>query len=147
MVWFLIKTKHQFALMPHRYELTGNHLNPRLFVDGPIDVEALPNHHQPAEKVASGRFGGGSLVHFDVASNPHSGSFCCSALQRQNLLSQGVADEGFIGPLETVATFTVLQYLPVIKPSWLNRDFLLIEHAHPSFLAARHAFRKSSFNL
>ena len=141
MLWFLRKTQHQLALMPHRYELTGNHLNPRLFVDGPIDVEALPDHQQPAERVASGRFDGGALVHFDVASNPHSGSFCCSASQRQHLLSLGVADEGFIGPLETVATFTMLQHLRVMKPSWWNRDFLLVEHAHPSFLAARVAFR------
>ena len=140
-LWFLRKTQHQYALMPHRYELTGYHLSPRLFVDGPIDLEVLPDHHQPAERVASGQFDGGSMVHFDVASNPHSGTFCCSASQRQQLLSLGVADEGFIGPLETVATFTVLQHLPVMKPSWLNRDFLLVEHAHPSFLAARYAFR------
>ena len=146
MLWFLRETKHQFALMPHRYELTGNHLSPRLFVDGPVNIAALPDHQKPAEQVASGQFDGGPVVHFDVASNPHSGSFCCSALQRQQLLLLGVADEGFIGPLETVATFTVLQHLPVMKPTWLNRDFLLVEHAHPSFLAARHAFRKSSLN-
>ena len=140
LLWFCRKTNHRFALMPHRYELTGYHLTPRLFVDGPIDVSVLPVHQQPAEHVASGFFVGGDHIHFDIASNPHSGSFSFSAQQRQQILAAGVADEGFIGPLETVATFTVLQHLPVMKPSWPQRDFLLLEHAHPSFLAARHAF-------
>ena len=137
LLWFYRKTNHKFALMPHRYELTGYHLTPRLFVDGPIDVAVLPEHQKPEEKVASGCFAGGEQIYFDVASNPHSGSFSCSAQQRQSILAEGVADEGFIGPLETVATNTVLQHFPVMKPAWANRDFLLLEHSHPSFLAAR----------
>jgi len=135
--WFLHKTEHQLALMPHRYELTGYHLTPRLFVDGPIEPTALPAHQQPAEEVAAGSFDGQQRIVFDCASNPHSGSFCCSAQQRQRIRAAGVADEGFIGPLETVATGTMLQHLPVFKPSWPHRDFLLLEHAHPSFLGAR----------
>ena len=63
--------------------------------------------------------------------------FHAQSLQRRKILSAGVVDEGFVGPLETVATFTVLQHSPVIKPSWAQRDFLLLEHAHPSFLHAR----------
>ena len=144
--WFLQKTKHQFALMPHRYELTGYHLKPRLFVDGPIDRAVLPEHQQPQEQVASGRFADGSISHFDLASNPHSGTFCCSAAQRERIQAQGVADEGFIGPLETVATYTLLQHLPVMKPGWSSRDFLLLEHAHPSFLAARALWSAASNN-
>ena len=139
--WFLQQTQHQYALMPHRYELTGDHFMPRLFVDGPIDVAVLPEHQQPAEHVASGHFAAGPLIQFDRASNPHSGSFCCSAPQRQQIQALGVADSGFIGPLETVATYTLLQHFPVMKPSWEQRDFLLLEHAHPSFLAARHRWR------
>ena len=137
LLWFCRKTNHQFALMPHRYELTGYHLTPRLFVDGPIDPEVLPAHQKPAEKVASGCFSGAERIHFDVASNPHSGSFCCSARQRLKMLDRGVADQGFIGPLETVATFTLLEHFRVLKTCWENRDFLVLEHAHPSFLAAR----------
>ena len=140
LLWFYRKTNHQFALMPHRFELTGYHLSPRLFVDGPIDSLVLPGHQQPAEQLASGCFAGRERIHFDVASNPHSGSFSVSVLQRKKILALGIADEGFVGPLETVATFTVLQHLQVMKPSWVQRDFLLIEHAHPSFLAARHMF-------
>ena len=137
LLWFLRRTNHQFALMPHRYELSGYQLMPRFFVDGPIDPEVLPDHQQPAEMVASGSFAGGERIGFDIASNPHSGSFSCSSLQRQRILAAGVAEEGFVGPLETVATFTVLQHLPVMKPTWAQRDFLVLEHAHPSFLSWR----------
>ena len=134
MMWFLTRTNHRYALMPHRYELTGDLDFPRLFVDGPIATRAFPVHHQPAEGVASGQFWDGQTIHFDVASNPHSGSFTLSALQRQMVAERGAADEGFVGPLETVATFTILQHLPVFKPSWPCRNFLTLEHGHPSFL-------------
>ena len=142
LLWFYKQTAHQFALMPHRFELTGYHLKPRLFVDGPIDPDVLPDHQKPCEEVCSGRFAGQVKIAFERASNPHSGSFSCSAIQRQRILEAGVADEGFVGPLETVATHTVLQHLPVLKPGWSHRDFLCFEHAHPSFLAARHQIAK-----
>ena len=41
----------------------------------------------------------------------------------------------FIGPLETAATGTVLNHFPVMKLVWRERDFLCLEHGHPSFLS------------
>lgn len=142
LLWFYQKSENQFGLMPHRYELTGHHLTPRLFVDGPIDPSVLPEHQQPAGSVAGGVFAGVERIQFDIAVNPHSGSFSLSAVQRRKIVAAGVADEGFVGPLETVATNTVLQHFSVMKPAWANRDFLLLEHAHPSFLAARARWRE-----
>jgi len=142
-MWFFQRTDHQFALMPHRYELTGDPCQARLFVDGPIAEDIFPGHHQPRESVARGRFWDGQSVDFDIAANPHSGCFGVSAQQRQFLVGRVCADDGFISPLETVATFTVLQHWPVIKPSWQHRDFLLVEHAHPSFLWARHQWSEA----
>ncbi|MEB3263003.1 MAG: hypothetical protein VKJ66_01380 [Synechococcus sp.] len=136
--WFLERTGHKMVLMPHRYELTGDRISPRLFVDGPIAVDFLEGlGRPPRERVAQGRFWDGQEVLFDLASNPHSGCFAVSRQQRKILCDLGVADEGFVGPLETVATYTVLQHFPVVKPAWCSRDFLLIEHAHPSFLLHR----------
>jgi hypothetical protein len=134
LIWFFSRTDHRYGLMPHRYELTGAVECPRFFVDGPIAESAFPKHHRPAEAVASGQFGGGPTVYFDVASNPHAGTFSLSSVQRDRLLNEGSSEEGFVGPLETVATYTILEYFPVLKPSWPSRDFLLVEHAHPSFL-------------
>ena len=136
-VWFYERTQHQIALMPHRYELTADPVVPRFFVDGPIDPVAFPEHHHPSLSAASGRFWDGQEIVFDVASNPHSGCFALSRPQRLRVADTGVLDEGFVGELETVATFTSLQIFPVMKPSWAHRDFLLIEHAHPSFLGHR----------
>ncbi|MCT0224978.1 hypothetical protein [Synechococcus sp. CS-1328] len=138
LLWFLERTGHQLALMPHRYELTGDPRMPRLFVDGPIALETLQRlGRAPQEGVAQGRFWDGQEVVFDLASNPHAGCFAVSGPQRQLLREQGVPDDGFVGPLETVATYTVLRHFPVVKPAWACRDFLLIEHGHPSFLIHR----------
>jgi hypothetical protein len=138
LLWFCERTQHRFALMPHRYELTGSAAVARLFVDGPIDGDYLRQFQEPQEGVAKGRFWDGQEVCFDVASNPHSGSFALSRAQRQLLHAEGVAPKEFVGPLETVATGTVLAAFPVWKPSWACRDFLQLEHAHPSFLQERH---------
>jgi hypothetical protein len=134
LAWFLERTKHRFVLMPHRYEVSGDHQAPRLFIDGPLSEEVLSAFQQPQEAIASGTFWDGQKVSFDVASNPHSGSFVLSRPQLELLRRCGVADEGFVGPLETVATYTVLQHFPVWKPSWACRDFLTLEHGHSSFL-------------
>lgn len=145
LLWFFGKTNHQFALMPHRFEMSGDPHHARLFVDGPIASSALPERQQPRTAVAHGVFWNGESVVFDIASNPHGGSFAISSDQRRHLLEHGVADEGFIGPLETVATLTVMQHLPVLKPSWAYRDFLSVEHAHPSFLYLRQRLPRLGF--
>jgi len=73
-------------------------------------------------------------VSFDVASNPHSGTFCVSREQAQQLQTAALPREGFVGPLETAATLTVLHRFPVMKPSLESWSFLRVEHGHPSFL-------------
>jgi hypothetical protein len=138
LLWFCERTQHQYTLMPHRYELTGEITAPRLFVDGPIDPEYLRGFQETREGVAQGRFWDGQEISFDLASNPHSGSFALSRAQHQRLRQEAAEAKEFVGTLETVATGTVLAAFPVMKPSWECRDFLLLEHAHPSFLAYRY---------
>jgi hypothetical protein len=137
LLWFCDRTQHHYTLMPHRYELTGVVTAPRLFVDGPIDLEYLRDFQEPREGMAQGRFWDGQEVRFDLASNPHSGSFALSRLQQLRLRQDAIGAKPFVGALETVATGTVLAAFPVVKPAWEWRDFLLLEHAHPSFLACR----------
>lgn len=137
LLWFCERTQHRYTLMPHRYELTGVVRAPRLFVDGPIDPEYLRGFQATQQGVAQGRFWDGQEVSFDLASNPHSGSFALSRPQQQRLRQEALAATEFVGPLETVATGTMMAAFPVMKPGWQWRDFLLLEHAHPSFLACR----------
>ena len=134
LAWFAEHTTGRYVLMPHRFEQGAD---ARLFVDGPLDASHLPRHQQPAADTVRIGFPDGQCIGFDIAANPHSGSFALSRPQRQWIASRGLSEEVFIGPLETVATWTVLQHFPVLKPAWRDRDFLLIEHAHPSFLYLR----------
>ncbi|EAQ75821.1 hypothetical protein WH5701_03209 [Synechococcus sp. WH 5701] len=144
LLWFMQTTQHGIGLMPHRYELTGEHGTARLYVDGPLRHEFLNQFQSPALNVAGLRFWDGQIVHFDRSTNPHSGSFSLSRPQVEKLREQTAWPiEGFVGPLESVATYTVLQQFPVWKPSWACREFLGIEHGCPSFLHYRqHLSRK-----
>ena len=137
LMWFCARTEHRFVLMPHRYELTGSAEAARLFVDGPLPEEEIGLIQKPRAGVAEGRFWDGQMVRFDVTDNPHSGSFAITRPQWEQLRELGGKALPFVGPLETAATGTVLGRFPVLKPSWECRDFLLLEHAHPSFLMAR----------
>lgn len=138
LLYFYEQFGHEYVLMPHRYEVTADPRAPRFFVDGPIDPRVLPAHQLEGVQTLSCDFDSSKGVQFSKASNPHSGSFAISAEQRRLIQELGVVDDGFIGPLETVATYTALQHFQVFKPCWRHRDFLLVEHGHPSFLAVRH---------
>ena len=132
-LWFLEKTDHRFCLAPHRYEHVNHPEIHQLLVDGPIDPQYLGQFMQPELNAAKGVYEGRETVYFDLANNPHSGCFVVSARQAEELSKQPLPREGFVGPLETAATLTVLHRYPVMKPSLEHWQFLQIEHGHPSF--------------
>ncbi len=131
--WFLEKADHRFCLMPHRYEIVNQRQIHQLLVDGPIDPEYLGQFMQHQRDAARGIYEGQEAVSFDLANNPHSGCFVVSANQAEDLAQQPLPRKGFIGPLETAATLTVLHRFPVMKPSLEHWQFLQVEHGHPSF--------------
>lgn len=134
-LWFLERTQHRAVLMPHRVEPVPAGPESQLLVDGPLAPAFIQRFCQPQEDAAQGRFDpDGPLIHFDVASNPHSGSFVLSAPQVEHLRPLQLPSDGFVSPLETAATLTVLAHFPVFKPSKGQQRFLQIEHGHPSFL-------------
>lgn len=136
LIWFYQRSEHRFVLMPHRYEQTVANAPQRLFVDGPIKPEGQAKTVWASEEevMASGRFWDGQELGFVQASNPHSGSFCLSAPQLEQLRTAAWPPPPFVGPLETAATGTVLGHFPILKPSWACRDFLTLEHGNSSFL-------------
>ena len=138
--WFLEKTDHRFCLMPHRYEPVHQAGIHQLLVDGPLNPQFIGQFMQPQEHAAQGVFRGQEAVNFDLASNPHSGCFVVSAKQAEELSEQPLPREGFVGPLETAATLTVLHRYPVMKPSLEHWHFLQVEHGHPSFRHYLNAF-------
>jgi hypothetical protein len=66
--------------------------------------------------------------------NPHSGFFGLNRDQVFELRTLPLPTEGFVGPLETAASLSVGIAFKLLKPSMESRDFLAIEHAHPSYL-------------
>lgn len=135
MLWIAEYSQHQCVLLPHRYEcLRTPGAPPRLYVDGKIEQEDLEGWHRPEKGVARGRFRGWQDVSFDCPVNPHAGCFGLSRLQVMRLREEEMPYEGFVGPLETAATYTVGKFFQLLKPCWPQREFLTIEHGHPSFL-------------
>lgn len=135
MLWMAEASQHQCVLLPHRYEcLRTPGAPPRLYVDGTIEFEDLKGWHQPEAGVANGLFRGWQAVSFDSPVNPHAGCFGLSRLQVMRLRDEEMPCEGFIGPLETAATYTVGKFFQLLKPCSSQREFLTIEHGHPSFL-------------
>lgn len=134
LIWFSQRTNHQVVLMPHRYECSRDPQHARFFVDGPLHPEFIGQYYQPRQQVASGCFWDGQEVSFDLPTNPHSGLFAMSAPQLELMRDRIQPIAGFVGPLESVATYTALSLFPVWKPGWIHREFLSVEHAFPSFL-------------
>ncbi len=134
-LWMAECSDQKAVLLPHRYEaLRGIGAPPRLYVDGRIDTGPQLAWHQPQTAVASGSFRGVQPVHFDVPVNPHAGCFGLSRQQVERLRDEQLPREGFVGPLETAATYSVGTFFTLLKPAWQHREFLTVEHAHPSFL-------------
>ena len=135
--WFLKKQAIVFALC-HIDMNAVEVRNRQLLVDGPLTPSFIKNL-QPQPNAAQGAYNGVEAVSFDITDNPHSGMFVISGSQATTLRNRKLPRSGFIGPLETAATLTVLQNFPVMKTSLKNWTFLRVEHGHPSFL---HYFNK-----
>ncbi len=133
MAWFQELAEHRMVLMPHRYERLDRDGVGVLLVDGPLRPDFIGRFTTPRRNALQGHWRAGPAVHFDVAANPHSGSFCLSRAQVQQLKGLELPNQGFIGPMETAATLTVLGHFPVLKPALPQWRFLAVEHGHPVF--------------
>lgn len=134
-LWMAQRSNQQCVLLPHRYELTRRlDLPPRLLIDGDIDNDEIKAWHHPCAGIATGEFMGQKGLQFDSPSNPHSGCFGVSRSQLLVLRDRELPRDGFVGPLETAATYTVGCAFVLLKPALLNRHFLMVEHGHPSYL-------------
>ena len=135
LIWFAEVTDHQMVLMPHRYEsLASSHSCGSLFIDGKICPDFIAHWHRPQKDVFSSSFMHEPPVHFDCPSNPHSGFFALTKNQVKKISCHQLPTDGFVGPLETAATFTVGLSFKIMKPSLRNAMFLCVEHGFPSFL-------------
>ena len=133
-LWFLERTNHQAVLMPHRFEQNFNGDVGEFLVDGPLNQSFIDQFYTPEEKFAHGMWNPNEgTIWFDRFANPHSGCFVISDQQRKIIMQESLNNDGFVSPLETAATLTVMKHFPILKPSLINYNFLLVEHAHPTF--------------
>ena len=140
-MWFLERTNHKAVLMPHRFEPHPTDPEARFLLDGPLPDRLIKPFCNPQRGVASGRFRTDlDPVSFDQSANPHSGCFVVDAEQIRYLRQQTLPQDGFVSPLETAATLTVLQHFLTLKPSEGHQRFLMVEHGHPSFLSCLESF-------
>lgn len=145
--WFARATAGRAVLMPHRHEAIPGGDGQRLLVDGPLREGFIRRFTTPQPDVARGCFPGGPEIVFDRAANPHSGLFCLSAAQVERRRQRPLPREGFVGPLETAATLTVLEMFEVWKPALTHRRFLWVEHGHPRFTGYVDRLRKGERGL
>lgn len=119
------------CLMPHRYERIDAEDKGLLLVDGPLNPEFIQKFYTPLKGSHSWMSAYGQIL-LDIPENPHSGFFCISKQQACMLKKDRLPERGFVGPLETAATYTVMQNLTILKPNICCYNFLVLEHAHPS---------------
>ena len=133
-VWFTENAQQDFLLMPHRFEVERSTNSRRLIVDGPLDLGFIRKFCNPVKGALKANFGSWRDISFDIAANPHSGLFYLDRSKVNLLRSVELHDSGFVGPLETAATLTVLNQFKICKASEGSHRFFEVEHAHPSFL-------------
>ncbi len=138
--WFLAQTGGELVLMPHRYERVDQDGAGVLLIDGPLREGFIHRFRAPGPSREVGRFAGGPPIRCEVPANPHAGCFCLHRAQVERLQRLPLAEGGFIGPLETAATLTVLEHLEVVKPCLAQWRFLCLEHAHRGFVGYRERF-------
>ena len=127
-------------LLPHRYELRASLSSAqRLLIDGPIDASAIESWHHPASNAVMASYCNGPMISFDRPQNPHSGFFGLTRQQLHHLRDKSLPVSGFVGPLETAATYTAGKYFHLYKPSLKHSLFLLIENVWKPF-EEKHVF-------
>lgn len=140
-LWFLHRTNHQAVLMPHRFEPHPSGQNARLLVDGPLPMGLIGRFLTPQTSVATGRFRPeDEPIEFELSANPHAGCFVVDKEQVLHLRKQNLPSDGFVSPLETAATLTVMEHFMALKPAAGHQRFLMVEHGHPSFLTCLDTF-------
>jgi hypothetical protein len=138
LAWFDRMTGFECLLQPNRYEVAGNMVARKVYVDGDLrpgvtsgvrDVHASP-------EITAEAFG--APVRFRPVLNPHAGCYFLTAAQMTYWAGQPYfldRDTSFIGPLESAATLGIFRTFSVYKPAREQAGFLEIQHVGTQFLS------------
>lgn len=107
------------VLLPNRYEMWEGR---KSYIDLTIDREVAWNQLSKVEIAG---------VQYAECTNPHSALYCLSQAQMMNWYRSGQRwkyQNLMVGPLESAATFCLLECFKLYKPHPTNLHFLEVEH-------------------
>ncbi|EKQ69503.1 hypothetical protein OsccyDRAFT_2132 [Leptolyngbyaceae cyanobacterium JSC-12] len=111
---------HDHALLfPNRYEM---HQGKKSYIDLTIDRDLA---WERLSKFAIGS------VKFAECTNPHAGIYCLSQMQMRRWIASGRTWKHrpvMVGPLESAATFCLLECFSIFKPHPTNLNYLEVRH-------------------
>jgi hypothetical protein len=110
---------NQAVLLPNRYEMWQG---TKHYIDLTIEEELMWDRLSVVEIHG---------VKYAECSNPHSGFYCLSRAQMKRWLQSGRIWKNqniMVGPLESAATFSLLECFSLYKPHPCNLNFLEIRH-------------------
>lgn len=125
-------------LQPNRYEISGQGIMHKAYIDGDMRARATANFQDIREKYQiTGKVMGNEVL-FRRCLNPHSGCYFLNAEQMAYWAKQAHfldRDTSFISPLESAATLGIMKTFRIYKPVPENANFLEIQHAGTAFLS------------
>jgi hypothetical protein len=138
LAWFNGEFGVATVLQPNRFELTGDPVPYKLYIDGNSHDRAIASGLQRItedRRLAAPVLG--RQIAFQRVENPHSGCFFLNAAQLARWTAQPDFAEpsaAFCGPLESAATLGIMRHFRVYKPARENAAFLEIEHLDRRYL-------------
>ena len=139
--WFRDQVGLDSLLLPNRFEVARGGVAWKAYLDGDLAPEVtagFQNRSDRPELLASFLGVGARFVR---PLNPHSGCFFLSLDQMRHLVLRPDfldRDCGFIGPLESAASLSVMRAFRVYKPALEVASFLEIAHCGTGFIDNLH---------
>jgi hypothetical protein len=125
-------------LQPQRYEIGGQQLQRKLYVDWALTYRRTKAYQNIADKPRLSLEFGGDVYDLKRTSYPSSGCFVLNAEQRRIWRESPAfldGDESYFSPLDSAATLSVMKTFRIYKPSLDHSWFFEVEHVSPRWIS------------
>lgn len=131
LTWFQQNFGHRTLLQPVRYEMPTTGSSVKCIIDPELPESAYaPFRRAGQQRELEGVWNGHHQV-FSLPSNPHAASFFLTKEQMDYWIQQPIfddADNSWVGPLESAATFSIGRVFDIYKPLRPDPFFLEVHH-------------------
>ncbi|HYH19376.1 MAG TPA: hypothetical protein VD995_12235 [Azospirillum sp.] len=135
LAWFGARFGSERLLLPNRYEVRDGAPG-KVYIDVHASRTFARPWHKPDDGPALEAEFLGETVVFTRPNNPHAGCFALSRRQAEIWIAAPTfmdGDVSFVGPLESMATLSVMKTFRIHKPALANHSFLEVRHADPRY--------------